>query len=90
MQQLQQHFLTLLAEQQHPLLHKANLLLHNASHHGHFYMSRLDSSAQVAELAAFLSSMGNIARYYRGDRLRFGFALYQNAESFNLSCLKSI
>ncbi|CAM5200666.1 aminotransferase class V-fold PLP-dependent enzyme [Alishewanella longhuensis] len=88
-QQLQQHFLTLLAEQQHPLLHKANLLLHNASHHGHFYTFRLDSSAQVAELAAFLKQHG-IATDYRGDRLRFGFALYQNAESFNLSCLKSI
>jgi len=27
---------------------------------------------------------------YRGDRLRFGFALYHNAADYNLSCLKDI
>lgn len=87
-QQLQQQFLTLLAEQQHPLLHKDNLLLHNDSHHGHFYTFRLQSSAQVAELAAFLKQHG-IVTDYRGERLRFGFALYQNPENFDFSCLKS-
>lgn len=88
-QQLQQRFLVLLAAQQHPMLNADNLLLHNAERHGHFYTFRLSSSSQVAELAAFLKQHG-IETDYRGDRLRFGFALYQNADAFDLSCLNSI
>lgn len=88
-QQLQQHFLNLLVALQHPLLNTDNLLLHNAAHHGHFYTFRLHSSSQVAELAAFLKQHG-IETDYRGDRLRFGFALYQLAESFDFSCINTI
>lgn len=88
-QQLQQRFLSLLEAQQHPMLNRSNLLLHNASQHGHFYTFRLESSARVAELAASLKQHG-ILTDYRGDRLRFGFAIYQNADAFDLSCLKSI
>lgn len=88
-QQLQQRFLALLAKQQHPMLNADNLLLHNAEHHGHFYTFHLKASSQVAELAAFLKQHG-IETDYRGDRLRFGFALYQNADTFDLSCLNSI
>lgn len=88
-QQLQQRFLSLLEVQQHPFLNVSNLLLHNANQHGHFYTFRLESSARVAELAASLKQHGIITDY-RGDRLRFGFAIYQNADVFDLSCLKSI
>lgn len=88
-QKLQQHFLALLAEQQHPLLNRSNLLIHNADCHGHFFTFKLTGSAQVAELAAYLKQHG-IETDFRGDRLRFGFALYQQAEKFDLSCLKSL
>lgn len=88
-QQLQQHFLTLLDELAHPQLNQQQLLLHDASCHGHFFTFRLGSASQVAELAAYLKQHG-IETDYRGDRLRFGFSLYQSADQFDLSCLKSL
>lgn len=88
-QSLQQQFLTLLDEQRHPLVNRQHLLCHDSQQHGHFYTFRIGSGSQVAELAAFLKQHG-VETDYRGDRLRFGFALYQNAETFDLSCLKSV
>lgn len=87
-QQLQQHFLTLIDKLEHPLLNRRNLLLSEPAH-GHFFTFRLASASQVAELAAYLKHHG-IETDYRADRLRFGFALYQNADQFDLSCLKSL
>ena len=87
-QQLQQHFLTLIDKLEHPLLNRDTLLLSEQAH-GHFFTFRLDSASQVAELAAYLKHHG-IETDYRADRLRFGFALYQNADQFDLSCLKSL
>ncbi|MDP4944594.1 MAG: aminotransferase class V-fold PLP-dependent enzyme [Alishewanella sp.] len=86
-QQLQQGFLQLLDQLQHPLLNREHLLMHNQAHHGHFFTFRLGSSSQVAELAGLLKQH-KIETDFRGDRLRFGFALYQNLEQFDLSCLK--
>ena len=43
----------------------------------------------VARIAAALKQQG-IMTDYRGDRLRFGFALYHNAADYDLSCLKDI
>ncbi len=88
-QQLQRDFLQLLDQLHHPLLNRDSLLLADAAHHGHFYTFRCGSSAQVAELAALLKQH-NIETDYRGDRLRFGFALYQNSAEFDLSCLKAL
>jgi len=88
-QNLQQQFLQLLDAQQHPLLNRQQLLCHDPQQHGHFYTFRIGSGSQVAELAAFLKQHG-VETDYRGDRLRFGFALYQNAQTFDLSCLKSV
>ena len=87
-QQLQQHFLTLIDKLEHPLLNRRNLLLSEPAH-GHFFTFRLASASQVAELAAHLKHHA-IETDYRADRLRFGFALYQNADQFDLSCLKSL
>lgn len=87
-QQLQQHFLALIDKLEHPLLNRNNLLLSEPAH-GHFFTFRLDSTGQVAELAAHLKHHG-IETDYRAERLRFGFALYQNADQFDLSCLKSL
>ncbi|MDX1676583.1 aminotransferase class V-fold PLP-dependent enzyme [Arsukibacterium sp.] len=84
--QLQQAFLAELAQQQHRQLNRNNLLLTDLAHHGHFFTYKLSNNSEVAELAAFLKNNGIITDY-RGDRLRFGFGLYQSADRFDLSCL---
>ncbi len=85
--QLQQAFMVELASQQHPQLNQQTLLLNDPGQHGHFYTFKLGSTSEVAELAAFLKENG-IMTDYRGDRLRFGFGLYQNSTAFDLSCLR--
>lgn len=86
-QQLQQSFLAKLAEAKHAKLHAGCLLTNNLECHGHFLTFRCGNPAEVAELAAMLKRHG-IETDYRGDRLRFGFALYHNSEQYDLSCLK--
>lgn len=86
-QQLQQRFLAELARQQHAQLNQQHMLLHDLALHGHFFTFKLASTVEVAELAAFLKNNG-IYTDYRGDRLRFGFGLYQDSNSFDLSCLQ--
>ena len=86
-QQLQQVFLHKLSELQHRQLGLANLLAHDLKQHGHFLTFRLGSPSEVAELAAQLKRAG-IETDYRGDRLRFGFALYHNSAEYDLSCLQ--
>lgn len=87
-QRLQQAFLTELAQQQHPLLHRDTLLVDDLSHHGHFLTFRMASTGQVSELAAYLKQH-KIHTDFRGDRLRFGFAPYQDVADFDLSCLQA-
>ncbi len=87
-QRLQQAFLTELAQQQHPLLHHHALLAEDLSHHGHFLTFRLASTVQVSALAAYLKQH-KIHTDFRGDRLRFGFAPYQDVTDFDLSCLQA-
>ena len=86
-QQLQRVFLAKLTEAQHGKLHTSSLLTNNLDYHGHFLTFRCGNPAEVAELAAMLKRNG-IETDYRGDRLRFGFALYHNSEQYDLSCLK--
>ena len=86
-QQLQQAFLVELAQQQHPLLNHDALLAQDLTHHGHFLTFRLPSLEQVSALASYLKNH-KIHTDYRGDRLRFGFAPYQDATDFDLSCLQ--
>lgn len=85
-QQLQQAFLAELKAQQHPLLNEQKLLCADLQNHGHFFTFMLDDAAKVAELSAYLKQHG-IHTDYRGDRLRFGFALYHDASDYDLSCL---
>ncbi|QBL10241.1 aminotransferase class V-fold PLP-dependent enzyme [Rheinheimera sp. D18] len=85
-QQLQQVFLAQLAELNHPQLNSKTLVAHDLSCHGHFLTFRFGSLVEVAELAAVLKRAG-IETDYRGDRLRFGFALYHNSEQYDLNCL---
>jgi len=86
-QQLQQAFLTKLASLNHPQLNVDKLLSKDLSCHGHFLTFRCGSAAEVADLAKTLKLSG-IETDYRGDRLRFGFALYHNSDEYDLSCLR--
>jgi selenocysteine lyase/cysteine desulfurase len=85
---LQQAFLLLLDEMQHPLLNRQHLLDKQNQHQGQFLTFRF-AAEDVARIASALKQQG-IMTDYRGDRLRFGFALYHNAADYNLSCLKDI
>lgn len=85
-QKLQQVFLQKLNALHHPRLHSGNLLAQDLTQHGHFFTFRFGTPAEVAELAAQLKR-GGIETDYRGDRLRFGFALYHNSAEYDLSCL---
>lgn len=80
-QQLQQAFLQVLDALEHPLLNRENLLADNLSQHGHFLTFKLDSATQVTQLAEQLAAHG-IATDYRNDRLRFGFAIYHDANDY--------
>jgi selenocysteine lyase/cysteine desulfurase len=86
-QQLQQAFLAELERQLHPILNSAALLEKDLLQHGHFLTFKLPTTQQVAELADYLKCH-KIHTDYRGDRLRFGFAPYQEAADFDLSCLR--
>jgi len=87
-QQLQQAFLIELERQQHPLLNRAALLEHDLQQHGHFLTFRLPSIQQVVDIADYLKKH-KIHTDYRGDRLRFGFAPYQDVVDIDLSCLRA-
>lgn len=86
-QQLQQAFLAELAAQRSSVLTQQRLLSVDLNNHGHFFTFRLDDAAQVARLSGYLKQHG-IHTDYRGDRLRFGFALYHDASDYDLSCLQ--
>ena len=87
-QSLQYSFLDLLDELQHPLLNGAHLIDKQNQQQGQFLTFRF-AADEVARVAAALKQQG-IMTDYRGDRLRFGFALYHNAADYDLSCLKGI
>ncbi len=86
-QQLQQHFLAQLDGIGHPWLDRHHLLGLAGAEHGHFLTFRGPSTQQVAELSQFLAVNG-IKTDYRGDRLRFGFALYHDIADINLAVLE--
>ncbi len=85
-QQLQHTFLQLLDQLQHPWLNRQHLLADDLQHHGHFLTFRGPDANAVAELSALLKQH-RIETDYRGDRLRFGFALYHDVTDINLQCL---
>lgn len=87
-QNLQHSFLAILDEIKHPLLNRQHLLDKQDQQQGQFLTFRF-AADDVARIAAALKQQGIITDY-RGDRLRFGFALYHNAADYNLSCLKDI
>jgi hypothetical protein len=54
--------------------------------HGHFLTFRGPDTQSVAALSAYLKRH-QIETDYRGERLRFGFAMYHDATDIDLSCL---
>jgi len=80
----QQVFLKHIDKLNHPLLNRSNLLTPN-SVHGHFLTFKL-AEDDVVELAKKLDTHG-IKTDFRGDRLRFGFAIYHNPQQYDLNCL---
>ncbi|MBA3989338.1 aminotransferase class V-fold PLP-dependent enzyme [Aliidiomarina maris] len=78
---LQQGFLRHIDSLNHPLLTRANLLVEDYATHGHFFTFQLSSPEEVQSLATRLREQG-VMTDYRYDRLRFGFALYQQVQEF--------
>lgn len=86
-QSLQQHFLQNLDEIGHPWLNRQSWLQNPGSEHGHFLTFRGPSAEEVAKLSQFLAKH-QIKTDYRGDRLRFGFAIYHDFTDIGLTVLK--
>ena len=84
---IQAHFLTHLDAQNHPLLNRDNLMVDDPDACGHFLTFNLPDEHITEMLAQFLRSH-HILTDYRGNRLRFGFGLYHDAEDIDLACLK--
>lgn len=84
---LQQVFLTKLAGCNHPLLNRQTLLVSDLTKCGHFLTFALPDAQTTQRLATFLKEH-DIVTDYRGNRLRFGFALYHRAEEIDLRCLQ--
>ncbi|GHB68173.1 hypothetical protein GCM10008107_17030 [Psychrosphaera saromensis] len=80
----QQVFLQHIDKLNHPLLNRSNLLTPNSAH-GHFLTFKLAES-DVVEIAKKMDAHG-IKTDFRGDRLRFGFAIYHNPQQYDLTCL---
>lgn len=80
-QKLQTAFLQHIDSLGHAHINRDNLLVQDLAAHGHFFTFRLDSPELVASLASQLREQG-VATDYRHDRLRFGFALYHDAEDY--------
>lgn len=82
---LQHAFLARLDELKDARVNRTTLLENGLDSHGHFFTFRWRSEGsvaeEVAELAKQLRNRG-IATDYRNDRLRFGFALYHNADDY--------
>lgn len=81
---LQEAFLQHLDTLNHTQLNRNNLLSAPSSgeaQHGHFFTFLLESAEIVEQLARKLREQG-VATDYRNNRLRFGFALYQNPSDF--------
>ncbi|WP_100642758.1 aminotransferase class V-fold PLP-dependent enzyme [Alteromonas facilis] len=85
-QSCQQAFLAYLDELQHPLINRDALLCRDLDEHGHFLTFELPDADVAGQLHDHLAEHG-VLTDYRGNRLRFGFALYHVPEQYDLSCL---
>ncbi len=81
---LQERFLTSLSSLDHPQLNMSNLIRREEHDHGHFLTFELDSAEQVQSLANELKQK-QIYTDFRGNRIRFGFALYHDLTDCDVS-----
>lgn len=82
---LQRAFLIRLDELNDQRVNRHTLLENGLDSHGHFFTFRWGSGDTIAEEVASLAKqlrMHGVATDFRHDRLRFGFALYHNAEDY--------
>ncbi|MCW8090850.1 aminotransferase class V-fold PLP-dependent enzyme [Alteromonas sp. ASW11-130] len=85
---IQHAFLFALDKLNHHLVNRDALLVKSLKQSGHFLTFSMPDDDITARLAAFLKEHG-VLTDYRGDRLRFGFALYHNADEIDLTCLSN-
>jgi len=85
-QTLQNEFLQIL-DKKSLSFNRDNLLFHSFSNHGHFLAFQLDSEELTKALWAKLKD-AKIITDYRGNILRFGFALYHHPEECFLTWKK--
>lgn len=76
-QTLQKYFLKECLRLNHHEINEGNLLYRDLNHHGHFFTFKVKSLDRAKEIARALKK-NKVLVDTRGDRVRFGFALYQN------------
>lgn len=85
-QKMQENFKNYIATLGHEHINLDNLLQLDSNHHGHFFTFALENDAITGEMYTLLKENG-VWTDYRGNRLRFGFAIYQD-ECINLDFLR--
>ena len=85
-QKMQENFKNYIATLNHDHINLNNLLQLDSNHHGHFFTFALENDVITGEIYTLLKENG-VWTDYRGNRLRFGFAIYQN-DCINLDFLK--
>eukprot|EP00899_Mesostigma_viride_P020081 jgi/Mesvir1/28074/Mv04667-RA.1 len=85
--QLQAAFLQHLGGLEQPWLCQHNLVREEGKDHGHFFAFECRDEGQAQRLHDHLKA-NKVITDVRGPRIRFGFALYHDAQEFNLSCLE--
>lgn len=88
LQERQYLFLEEIDKYKHPYINRERLLMLDPHHHGGFLTFRFDTAEQVSDTAAYLAKH-KVITDFRGDRLRFGVALYHEG-SYDLSCLEGL
>ena len=86
-QKLQNAFLDQLESLNQNALDKDQLMMQDATHHGHFLTFELQDAVKTEALYQHLKQH-KIMTDYRGTRLRFGFAPYHDVEDIDLKCLE--
>lgn len=81
----QQQFLAFLKNIKHPLINEKNLLMINPQQHGHFLTFNLPSDEITQKIVQELS-LKKLKTDSRGNRLRFGFGLYHDANDLKSAC----
>ena len=74
-QDLQKYFLEECRRINHPVLNQSQILIRDLEHHGHFFSFKVKDESSAKNIAEQLK-LNKILVDTRGDRVRFGFAIY--------------